>query len=197
MKLKPILALMLVLCLLATLAGCADSGTAVYVQSVRTLTGFGGIAPGDRFPGMVVSENVTKIEKDSDKTVAELLVSVGDDVEEGQALFSYDTEELQLNLDKQKLELEQLEATIVNYTQQIADLEEDREYAWGSDELQYTIQIQTLQVQLKETGHHRRAAAGRDHGGHPDENSLPDHRPGLVRHSCPHRLRKCQPGQLL
>ena len=41
--------------LLLMLAGCGGSETAVYVQSVKDLTGMGGIAPGDRFAGMVVS----------------------------------------------------------------------------------------------------------------------------------------------
>ena len=98
-----------------SLAGCGSSGTAVYVQSVSDLTGFGGIAPGDRFGGLVVSENVTEIQKDSDKTIDSLMVREGDDVKEGQELFSYDTEQLQLTLDKQRLELEQLQASIENY----------------------------------------------------------------------------------
>ncbi|MBQ7049555.1 MAG: efflux RND transporter periplasmic adaptor subunit [Firmicutes bacterium] len=140
----------LLVSLTLSLMGCGSDENAVYVQSVADLTSWGAIAPGDRFAGMVVSENVTEIKKDSDKTVGELLVKEGDDVTEGQELFNYDTDELQLALDKQKLELEQLEATIENYKEQIEDLEEDRENADSSDQLQYTIQIQTLQIDLKE-----------------------------------------------
>ena len=140
--------------LLATLAlslvGCGSDENAVYVQSVTDLTGMGAIAPGDRFAGIVASENVAEVKKDADKTVGELFVKEGDDVTEGQELFSYDTDELQLTLDKQKLELEQLEATIENYKEQIADLEEERADADSSDQLEYTIQIQTLQIDLKE-----------------------------------------------
>ena len=147
---KKWLSLLITVCLALALTGCGSDETAVYVQSVADLSGLGGIAPGDRFAGMVVSENVTEIKKDSDKTVGELLVKEGDDVTEGQELFSYDTDELQLTLDKQKLELEQLEATIENYKDQIADLEEEREHAASSDQLEYTVQIQTLQVDLKE-----------------------------------------------
>lgn len=142
--------LCLILCLTILLAGCGGEKTAVYVQSVGVLMGMGGIAPGDRFAGMVVSENVTEIKKDADKTIKEVLVKAGDDVAEGQELFSYDTEELQLTLDKQRLELEQLNATIENYKQQIAQLEKERSWASGSDKLGYTIQIQTTQVDLKE-----------------------------------------------
>ena len=138
------------LVLAALLTGCGKNGAAVYVQSVAELTGMGGIAPGDRFAGIVVSENVAELQKDGEKTIAELLVKEGDDVKEGDALFSYDTEELQLALDKQELELEQLKASIENYKSQIQELEKDQKKVSGSDKLQYTIQIQSTQIDLKE-----------------------------------------------
>ena len=149
MKRKQWLTFGLTLALCFSLAACG-SASAVYVQSVSELVALGGIAPGDRFAGIVVSENVTEIQKDADKTIEELLVKAGDDVKEGQKLFSYDTEELQLSLDKQRLEKEQLEATIENYKTQIADLEKDRDRVGTASKLQYTIQIQTTQVDLKE-----------------------------------------------
>ena len=139
----------LLLCLAVLLCGCAK-GEQVYVQSVETLAGLGGIAPGDKFLGLVVSENVTQIKRDKEKTIQELLVVEGQDVKEGQPLFSYDTEQLQLTLDKQKLELEQLTTSIENYQKQIAQLEKERETLGASGKLQYTIQIQTTQVDLKE-----------------------------------------------
>lgn len=141
--------LCIALLLTLLLAGCGND-TAVYVQSVETLSEMGGIAPGDRFAGIVISENVAEIRKDGEKTIAELLVKEGDDVQEGDALFSYDTEELQLNLDKQMLELEQLKASIENYEAQIKQLEKERKSVSGNAKLQYTIQIQSTQVDLKE-----------------------------------------------
>ena len=132
------------------LSGCGGSKAAVYVQSVKDLAGMGAIAPGDRFAGIVVSENVAEIQKDGEKTIAELLVKEGDDVKEGDPLFSYDTEELQLTLEKQELEMEQMLASIDNYKAQIAQLEKERTGVSGNAKLQYTIQIQSTQVDLKE-----------------------------------------------
>lgn len=149
MKRKQWLAIAMALGLCVSMVACG-SDAAVYVQSVSELVAMGGIAPGDRFAGIVVSENVTEIQKDADKTIEELLVKAGDDVKEGQKLFAYDTEELQLTLDKQKLEKEQLEATIENYKTQITDLEKDRDRVSTANKLKYTIQIQTTQVELKE-----------------------------------------------
>ena len=139
------------LCLMLSVTACGNDGTAVYVQSVAELSGMGGIAPGDRFAGIVVSENVAQISKDPDKTVAELKVKEGDDVKEGDVLFSYDMDELQLQLDKQKLEKEQLVAAIENYKEQIKDLEAQRNRVGTADKLQYTVQIQSTQVDLKES----------------------------------------------
>ena len=138
---KKFLCAVLVLCLAMSFAGCGNDGNAVFVQSVESLMNLGGIAPGDRFPGMVVSENVTEVHKDSDKAIAEVLVREGDDVEEGQELFRYDMDQLQLALDKQRLEKEQLEASIENYKDQIKDLEKQRKKVAESSQLQYTVQI--------------------------------------------------------
>ena len=150
MKKRNVICIALTLSLLLVLSGCGSKSSGVYVQSVKTLAGYGGIAPGDRFGGIVVSENVAEIRKDDDKTVGELFVKEGDDVTEGQELFIYDTDQLQLNLDKQKLELEQLQISIESYGEQIADLEKTRDRVYESQKLQYTIQIQSLQLDLKE-----------------------------------------------
>ena len=125
MSMKKWLCIACALCLVLSLSACGSDENAVFVQSVKTLSGLGGIAPGDRFPGMVVSEHVTEVHKDSDKVIADVYVKEGDDVVEGQELFSYDMDQLQLSLDKQKLELEQLKATIDNYKSQIESLKKD------------------------------------------------------------------------
>ena len=139
---------LLIFCLL--LSGCGSGGNAVYVQSVEALSNMGGIAPGDHFLGLVVSEHVSEIKKDSDKAVKELLVKEGDDVKEGQELFSYDTDELQLNYDKKCLELEQLKASIESYKAQIRQLENERAGVTGSEKLRYTLEIQSTQLDMKE-----------------------------------------------
>lgn len=145
---KKWMALLLTVCLM--LSGCGSSAGAVYVQSVEALSNMGGIAPGDHFLGLVVSEHVTKMEKDSDKAVKELLVQEGDDVKEGQELFSYDTDELQLNYDKKCLELDQLKASIDSYKSQITQLENERAGVYGSEKIRYTLEIQSTQLDIKE-----------------------------------------------
>ena len=148
MKRGKTLMLACVLCL--TMSACGSGGSAVYVQSVERLASLGGIAPGDRFLGLVVSEHTAEITRDVEKTIQELLVKEGDDVKEGQALFSYDTEELQLNLDKKALEQAQLQSTIETCQEKIKTLERERSGLTGTAKLQYTVEIQSAQVDLKE-----------------------------------------------
>ena len=149
---KKFAAWILVCCLLLGLTACSQKETHVFVQKVSDLSQMGGIAPADKFSGIVVSENVTEIKKDSDKVIDQVYVRQGDDVTKNQKLFSYDTEQLQLTLDKQRLEAEQLQSSIENYTEQIAQLEKDRDRTWSSsDKLKYTLQIQTNQIDLKES----------------------------------------------
>ena len=145
---KKWIVLCLALAMALSMAACGEGENAVFVQSVKDLMNMGGIAPGDKFPGIVVSENITEINKDGQMVVEELFVREGDDVTEGQKLFAYDTQQMQLSLDKQRLELEQAEATIENYKEQIKELERDRNNA--SNKLEYTIQIQTVELDLKE-----------------------------------------------
>ena len=150
MKLKKQIAAAVCAAMMLFAAGCSQNSTAVFVQSVESLSSMGGIAPGDRFAGLVVSENVAEINKDEGKTVKELLVKEGDDVTEGQTLFQYDTDQLQLELGRKELELEQLKVSIANYKSQISELEAQRQKATADQQLAYTIQIQTLQLDLKE-----------------------------------------------
>lgn len=148
---KKIAAWILAVCLVFGLTACSQKENHVYVQNVGSLSQMGGIAPADQFSGIVVSENVSEIKKDDDKVIEEVYVKQGDDVKKDQPLFTYDTEQLQLSLEKQQLEEAQLASSIENYTQQIAQLEKDRDRAWSSDDkLKFNLQIQTNQIDLKE-----------------------------------------------
>ena len=56
--------------------GCDSTPKAkVYVQNVGEITGAGAIAVNDVFPGIVVSEKVTEIQRDTERTVTKLHVA--------------------------------------------------------------------------------------------------------------------------
>lgn len=132
-------------------AGCgAQDQETVTVQSVSMITGTGAIGVVDRYAGLVVSGETAEIKKDEDKAVLEVYVEVGDMVEAGDLLFSYDTEALQLSLDKLYLEKESYENTIQAAKSEIEELEKQKSNASSSQQLSYTLQINSRQADIRE-----------------------------------------------
>ena len=98
--------------LILGLTGCGGQ-TQINVEQAGMLAS--AATGSDKFAGMVVSENVVEIERDTEKQIQELYVAAGDTVRVNEKLFEYDTDTLSLTIDKQQLELDKL-------TQQIKDL---------------------------------------------------------------------------
>ena len=90
--------------LLLTLTGCG-AAPQVNVEQASMLTT--AVTSSDKFAGVVVSENVIEIDRDTEQKLDELYVAVGDTVRVNEKLFEYDTDTLSLTIDKQQLELEQ------------------------------------------------------------------------------------------
>ena len=134
------------------LSGCGASGTeeTVSVQSVSMITGMGAVGMVDRYAGMVVSGETAEIQKDENKAVLEVYVEEGDMVEEGDILFAYDTEALQLDLDKLYLEKESYENTISAAESEIEELKKQKANASSSQQLSYTLQINAREADIRE-----------------------------------------------
>lgn len=149
---KRFMAIALILLLTLTLlAGCGNDLPAVYVQSVQEIMGYGSLGEFNLCAGVVVARNEVKIERDENRKIASLNVEPGQDVSEGDVLFSYDMDEMQLTIDKAVLEIEQLKNTVTDCDTQIAELEKEKARASESDQLSYTVRIQTVQTNKKET----------------------------------------------
>ena len=148
---KKITVIMLLLAMLLTLCACGETDEdAVAVQSVSELSLGGAVGLADRYAGLVVSGESRDVQKDSSKTVLEVLVEEGDIVSEGDVLFRYDTEAMQLQLEKLDLELEELRGKIADAEEQIPVLEGKRKYANANDTLSYNLQIQSLEADIME-----------------------------------------------
>ena len=149
MRKTPLLAACLALTL--ALAGCSgNAGETASVQSVAMICGIGSTANVERFAGVVEIKAETKIEKDKSFTVQEMLVEVGDYVEEGQVLFVYDLDRLKLELEKAELEIQLQKSTIEEKKASIKQLEAERDRVGASSKLGYTLQIQQLEVEITE-----------------------------------------------
>lgn len=149
---KRLVAIVLTLLLTLTLfAGCGNELPAVYVQSVRDIMGYGALGGFNLCAGVVVARNEVKIERDENRKIAELKVEPGQEVSEGDVLFSYDMDEMQLTIDKAVLEIEQSRNSLTDLDDQIAELEKEKARAAEKDQLSYTVRIQTLETNKKET----------------------------------------------
>lgn len=151
MKLKTIIALLLTAALAVGLCACSGGGETVYAQSVRSLNGMGAVGIADRFAGVAVSGRTKEIRKDPSLTVEEIRVEEGQLVKAGDVLFTYNNESAALGVEQAKLEIESLKNKIEVANSQIAELTRERNAASSSDKLGYTLEIQGLQADIKET----------------------------------------------
>lgn len=138
--------------MLGLLSGCADGkgGETVSVEAVSLITGVNMDGMADSYAGKVVSGETAELKKDDDKTVLEVLVEEGDMVSAGDVLFSYDTEAMQLSLDKLYLDRESLENTISAAENEIAELEQQKKNAPSDQQLSYTLQINSREADIRE-----------------------------------------------
>ncbi|HIX30208.1 MAG TPA: efflux RND transporter periplasmic adaptor subunit, partial [Candidatus Blautia stercoravium] len=125
-----------------------------YVMSVSSMNEMAGI---QRMSGVVESQKTQDIQKDSEREVKEVLVKAGDEVDVGTALFTYDTEKLEGDLQQAQLDLERADNDMANLKAQIAQLRKDKENASEDEQLSYTTQIQSGEMDLKKSEYERKA----------------------------------------
>ncbi len=131
-------------------SGGGSSEDKVYVESVADMMKqYTGIS--NRYNGVVESQDTYEVKVDSEKTVKEINVEVGDEVKKGDVLLTYDTSDLSTQIKQAKLELEGMQDEIDNYNSQIASLSADRDKAADADKFEYTTQIQTLQNNIQQS----------------------------------------------
>lgn len=131
-------------------SGGGSSEDKVYVESVADMMKqYTGIS--NRYNGVVESQDTYEVKVDSEKTVKEIKVEVGDEVKKGDVLLTYDTSDLSTQIKQAKLELEGMQDEIDNYNSQIASLSADRDKAADADKFEYTTQIQTLQNNIQQS----------------------------------------------
>ena len=130
-------------------AGGKSGGDKVFVEPVASVTGAGSVVQ-NRYSGVVEPQRTWEIKKNMEKTVKEVFVKEGDQVEVGTALFEYDTDSIKDEIAQARLELESIGNEITDYNNQIEELKKERDQASSDDKFQYTTQIQTIQTSIKQ-----------------------------------------------
>lgn len=146
---KKTILITLALAMALGLAACGSEGTAVPVQRADQLAAAGQAA--ERYAGMVVSDNVVEIQRDSSKTIEELYVEVGQEVKAGDKLFSYDSDALELDLEKAQLEVEKMTNEQEDYADQLEKLEKQLSKTKNSStKVKLTLEVNTLKTTMME-----------------------------------------------
>lgn len=143
------------------LKGKPKSGDEVaYVTTVGSLTGGEDVSgTQNRYAGVVEPQKTVEVKLDTGRAVQQLMVEEGQTVKAGDQLFSYDVSAGEEELATARLELERLKTEAVSYQEQINTYQQEKEKAAQEDQLSYTIQIQSTQMDLKKNEYEQKSKA--------------------------------------
>ena len=102
------------------------------------------------YNGIVEPEGIFEIKREEEREIEGLFVSVGDKVTKGQKLFSYKTQDKNIELEQAQIEYEQIQSEIEGYRKDIKELKEQKESAPESEKLEYSIRIQEMESSLRQ-----------------------------------------------
>ncbi len=136
-------------------AGSGDEETA-YVTDVATLIGdVSGTQ--NRYAGVVEPQKTVKVKVESNRKVKNVKVKEGDTVQAGDVLFEYDASTSEDNLAQAELDLERYKNEANSLNNQIETLKKEKNEASADDQLSYTIEIQTAEMDLKKNEYNQKS----------------------------------------
>lgn len=130
----------------------SSSTSTVTVQPVENITNEN-LALAPRFSGIAEEQKITRITADSDKKIESISVKEGDEVVEGDILFTYDTELIQLDIDQAELDIQNIQFSIKSANDQIKEYQEDRSASSGTERLNIDAQIKKLQADINSSNY--------------------------------------------
>ena len=126
------------------------AGRQVFVMSVQDVSSNAMVSGyTNRYSGVVEPQSTRDIQLDSSKKLDQVYVKEGDHVEAGQKLFTYSISDLKLELAQKQIDLERINMQINDQAQEIADLQKQKASASYDMQMEYSIQIQQAQTELK------------------------------------------------
>lgn len=126
-----------------------DSENTVFVDSVGMITGISSTGHSSRFSGVVEAQRTVGVEVASGLKVKDTFVTVGQEVNVGTKLFSYDTDEAQDSITQLEIDIENYEIEIESTNATIAQYEKERAQVSDSEKRAYTTSILTAQNSIR------------------------------------------------
>ncbi len=138
------------------------SGESAYVQSVSAIIGSGNVGLFAQYNGIVEAKDVIEINPNGSMPVKECYVSAGSKVREGEPLFCYDVEDLELQYAQIEIDISGVENNLRTYRDQLSAL--NTKLSKAKEEERYTLEldIQTVELDIRKAefdleDKHRRA----------------------------------------
>ncbi len=125
----------------------ADAVTVDKLSNVLGIPSLGGNL--NRFAGVVEPQKTESIELANGLKVKKNYVTVGTEVNIGDKLFEYDTEDAQDQITQLEIDIENADISIESDQNQVKELEKYRDKAKEEDKLSITTQIMTTQNSIK------------------------------------------------
>lgn len=136
----------------------ASEEDAIYVTTVSTLMGdVSGTQ--NRYAGVVEPQKTLEVKLEGNRTVKEVKVKEDQNVKAGDVLFQYDASTAQDDLAQARLELDQYKNEEASLKSQIATLEKEKGEVGADEQLSYTIQIQSTQIDLNKNEYEQKKKA--------------------------------------
>ena len=116
----------------------------VYVEQVANIMNVNA-GMTNRYNGVVESQDTYEVKVDSSRKIEKIHVEVGQEIEEGQKLVTYDTSDQQLQIQQLNLDIESITNEIKNYEGQIIMKNEQYYYASEADKYYLAAEIKNIQ----------------------------------------------------
>lgn len=126
-----------------------SSDERVYVEQISSINQqfIGSVS---RYNGIVETQDLIEINVDSSRKIDKIHVKVGDTVEIGQLLFTYDTNDLKLQLEQIHLEKESIKNDIASNEEQIKLLTEQMNAVVEAEKFEYSTQIKNIENDISQ-----------------------------------------------
>lgn len=142
----PIIAAVVIIAvvLILVLGGKSSSATTYVLQSVKSV--MSGTSASNRFSGVIETQKTESVAFDTSQKLDKLFVAEGNTVKKGDPLFSYNTDSINLSIQKLQVENEISQNSIKSNNEQISQYQSMMSSATASEQITYTAQIQELQA---------------------------------------------------
>ena len=126
-----------------------DGEGAAYVQPVSSIVSMGSVGLYSQYNGIVEAKDVIEINPSGSIPVKDCFVKAGSEVNEGDPLFCYDVDDLELQYTQLQIDVTGVENNLQTYREQLTSLRQKLTRAEEKDRYQLELDIQTAELEIR------------------------------------------------